>query len=232
MQKFFSYLVMICTCLMFVLSGCSKKSTQIILTEPVQEGEELSVKSEVSEEADKTSEDTVKVEDVSEEPEATTDASSEKIMVHVCGAVLSEGVYELAKGSRVVDAVEAAGGFGPDADSSYVNQAKVLEDGIKLKIPTMEETAQLAEEPEISDGDPLTVIDGEEPAASSEGGKVNINTASETELCSIPGIGPGRAKNILTYREQNGSFKSIEDIMKVSGIKDKFFSKIKDYITV
>ncbi len=232
MQRFFSYLVMIYACLMLVLSGCSKKNTQIILTEPVQESEELSTKSEVSVEADKTSEDMVKVEAVSEESEATTDATSGKIMVHVCGAVLSEGVYELPKGSRVVDAVEAAGGFEPDADSSYVNQAKVLEDGIKLKIPSMEETAQLKDEPEISDEDSLTANDDKESSASSEGGKVNINTASETELCSIPGIGPGRAKNILTYRENNGRFTAIEDIMKVSGIKDKFFAKIKDYITV
>ncbi len=168
-------------------------------------------------------------------------AISDTIMVHVCGAVLCEGVYELPTGSRVVDAVRAAGGFTGEADSDYINQALVLSDGVKVKIPTVDETMTALQNGEQTTGSfdqesdmaGITGMYDEEGSSSkSDDGKVNINTADETQLCTIPGIGPGRAKNIIAYREEKGRFGTIEDIMKVSGIKDKFFSKIKEYITV
>ena len=145
------------------------------------------------------------------------------IVVYVCGAVVKAGVYELAADSRVNDAVLAAGGFAENADETFVNLAAPVSDGTKILIPTKEEVesgtvaAESIDNTESTDGGP---------------GLININTASKEELKTLPGIGDGIAGKIIDYREKSGSFKTIEDIMKVSGIKDKLFSKIKDMITV
>ena len=230
---------------MVILSGCSRRNSEIVLTEP----DRTVTISETSEEAttdtsldmESTSKESAEDSDKQEAVAVSTPALPETIMVHVCGAVLCEGVYELPTGSRVVDAVRAAGGFSEEADSEYVNQALVLADGVKVRIPTLEETvaAGQGDDTDItaleqsSDTAGVTgMYDDNGSASDMAGGKVNINTADETQLCTIPGIGPGRAKNIIAYREEQGRFGTIEDIMKVSGIKDKFFSKIKDYITV
>ena len=234
---------------MIFLSGCSRKNTEIVFTEPDRASEVISVSEEASDDggSDMAAESDSSFEaagsrDTDESTSAVESVSAlpETIMVHVCGAVLCEGVYELPAGSRVVDAVRAAGGFSEEADSEFVNQALVISDGVKVRIPTLEETmaldngtTELSSPEQGSDTAGITgMYDDRSMAKSTEGGKVNINTADETELCSIPGIGPGRAKNIISYREEKGKFGTVEDIMKVSGIKDKFFSKIKDYITV
>ena len=143
------------------------------------------------------------------------------MVIYICGAVVSPGVYELPAGSRVNDAVMAAGGFSAEADHNYVNLAEPISDGIKIQIPTVQEVSTL--QPEISDS-----FSNSDPRS----GLVNINRASKEELKTIPGIGDGIANKIIDYRTQNGNFSTIEDIMKVSGIKEKLFSKIKDHITV
>ena len=162
----------------------------------------------------------------------------ETIFVHVCGAVEKPDVYELPTGSRVYEAVQAAGGFAKDADESYVNQAQELSDGVKLVIPTLEQTEILASETE---SDAMAGAVGiqdsggrqdESSQSSASDGKVDINTASEAELCNVPGIGAVRAAAIVAYRQENGSFSSVEDIMNVSGIKEGTFEKIKDSIKV
>ena len=145
------------------------------------------------------------------------------IYVYVCGAVVRPGVYELPASSRAVDAVEAAGGFCDGADEAFVNLAAQLSDGIKLLIPTIEETARSADSPNLSSFDSETA---------SANDLVNINTASKEELKTLPGIGDGIAGRIIEYREESGGFKTTEDIMQVRGIKEKLFSKIKDHITV
>lgn len=137
--------------------------------------------------------------------------SSEEIYVYVCGAVLQEGVYRLQEGSRIYEAVELAGGFREDAATTGVNQAQVLEDEMTVYVPTIDEA--LAEE---------TISDG----------KVDLNRASKEELMTLSGVGESRAESIIKYREQNGGFQTIEDIMKVSGIKEGLFEKIKDFIKV
>ena len=233
---------------MLFTSGCSRKNDEIVLVEP----ERAAVMSDQSEEAGdtcSTSETSDVAGETTESAEAAEDTTAKEdtqippqtVMVHVCGAVLCEGVYELPSGSRVVDAVRAAGGFSEEADSEYVNQALVLSDGVKVRIPTLEETTSFGQsgdvalDTSIEQGSDTAGISGmydNSSSQSAEGGKVNINTADEAQLCTIPGIGPGRAKNIITYRQENGRFGTIEDIMKVSGIKDKFFTKIKDHITV
>ena len=158
---------------------------------------------------------------------------ADKLAVYVCGAVLKEGVYELVSGSRIVDAVEAAGGFSEDADTTYVNLAARLTDGTKLLIPTLEQTADRVVASGIDSFSGDTTL---QTASVSEGsggnGLVNINTADKEELKSLNGIGDSTAEKIIRYRQDNGGFRTIEDIMKISGIKEKLFSKIKDNITV
>lgn len=160
------------------------------------------------------------------------------IFVHVCGAVEYPNVYELPAGCRVYEAVQAAGGFAEDADESYVNQAQELSDGVKLVIPTLEQTAAMlsGDEAETMAG-AVGIQDNvgrqeESPQNSASDGKIDINTASEAELCNVPGIGAVRAAAIVAYRQENGSFSSVEDIMNVSGIKEGTFEKIKDSIKV
>ena len=167
------------------------------------------------------------------------------IFVHVCGAVKNSDVYELPAGSRVYEAVQAAGGFTEEADSNYVNQARILTDGVKLVIPTVEQTKSLTSEGEgenligiveeqgNADGSGITAAAGTDTGLSgASDDKININTASEAELCNIPGIGATRAAAIVAYRQEKGGFSSIEDIMNVSGIKEGTYEKIKDNIKV
>lgn len=135
--------------------------------------------------------------------------------VYVCGAVNSPGVYELATDSRIVDAVEAAGGFTKEASQVAVNLAACIQDEQQIYIPTLEEEKDYFLE-----------------SKAQEEGLVNINTADSKQLQSLPGIGESRADAIINYREQNGLFVTIEDIMKVNGIKTSLFEQIKSYITV
>lgn len=154
-----------------------------------------------------------------EEPYTDTEGTLEEtqplIYVYVCGAVMQPGVVELAEGSRAAEALEAAGGFAPQAQTDYVNLAAKVADGEKLYFP--------------EEGEAELLHSREEAQAS---GLVNINTAGAQQLCTLPGIGASRAQDIIRYREQNGEFECPEDIMKVSGIKENAYAKLKDLITV
>lgn len=163
---------------------------------------------------------------------------AQAICVHVCGAVKNPDVYELPAGSRVYEAVKAAGGFTEEADESYVNQAQILSDGVKLVIPTVGQI-QVSEQEELADrigvvGTTVTETGagGISAAAAASAGRININTATQEQLCEIPGIGETRAAAIISYRQEHGGFTKIEDIMNVSGIKEGTYVKIKDSITV
>ena len=145
----------------------------------------------------------------------STDTQKTVICVYVCGAVVSPGVVELPAESRADDALKAAGGFTDGAQTDYVNLAAKVEDGEKLYFPTRAEAQEL---------------DRAQEAA--ENGLVNINTADESELCTLPGIGSARAQDIISYREQNGNFKTKEELMKVSGIKANAYEKLKDKIII
>ena len=172
-----------------------------------------------------------------------SDASSEEaktLVVHICGAVSAPGVYELPAGSRIIDAVEAGGGFLPEADEACCNLAEEIVDGCQIYIMTKSEscadgqTEKKAGIQTSPDSDMQTtdrnVRSNSTPAL--ENGLVNLNTADVAALMTLPGIGESRAKAIISYREQHGAFAQIEDIMKISGIKQAAFSKIKDKITV
>ena len=170
------------------------------------------------------------------------------LTVHVCGAVRREGVYSLPAGSRIRDAVDAAGGFSGDADRSYLNLAMKIEDAWQIRVPTKEEAEALRLEQGRSGAG--TAVPGASPGLSGTSGlqgagtakdeagtgnqeeKINLNTASKEQLMKIPGVGEAKAQRIIEYREQNGRFEAIEDLMKVPGIKDASFQKMKDYITV
>lgn len=162
----------------------------------------------------KAQEEMLALEEIETQVGETVEAAQESeayIYVYVCGAVNCEGVYELPVGSRVYEAIEMAGGFREDAAGSEVNQAEVLEDATRLYIPTVSEAA---ESQSVSDG------------------KININKATKEELMTLPGVGSSRADSIIQYREEVSAFKSIEDIMLVSGIKEGLFEKIKDFIKI
>lgn len=198
-------------CSLCVLYGCTKKEDLLLLTENTQ-GQEPRWQPEVSEVSEEGTE--------TDSGTAYIERGAGTIYVHVCGAVAAPGVYEMEAGSRVYEAVQAAGGFAENAEESYVNQAQELSDGVKLVIPTVEEAGQQAS------------LAQEYGQAYTQDGRVNINAASVEELCEIPGIGATRAAAIVSYREEHGGFEDLEDIMKVSGIKEGTFEKIKGSISV
>ena len=172
-----------------------------------------------------------------------SDASSEEektLVVHICGAVSAPGVYELPAGSRIIDAVEAGGGFLPEADEACCNLAEEIVDGCQIYIMTKTEScadgqtekkAGIQTSPD-SDMQTTDINMRSNSATALDNGLVNLNTADVAALMTLPGIGESRAKAIISYREQHGAFAKIEDIMKISGIKQAAFSKIKDKITV
>ena len=172
-----------------------------------------------------------------------SDASLEEaktLVVHICGAVSAPGVYELPAGSRIIDAVEAGGGFLPEADEACCNLAEEIVDGCQIYIMTKSEscadgqTEKKAGIQTSPDSDMQTTDRNVRSNSTTalENGLVNLNTADVAALMTLPGIGESRAKAIISYREQHGAFAKIEDIMKISGIKQAAFSKIKDKITV
>ena len=175
------------------------------------------------------------------ETEATEVSQQEKpekskIYVDICGAVVNPGVFQFEEGSRVFQAIEAAGGFLPEAAQTCVNRAGILTDGEQLYILTREEQTQMNLKPGQSADGTGQIQETAGGTVTGEGleqnGKVNINTADESGLTTLSGIGDTRAKAIIAYREENGPFATIEDIMNVSGIKEGTFEKIKDDIVV
>lgn len=144
--------------------------------------------------------------------------------VYVCGAVQNAGVYALPEGSRVYEALALAGGFCDGACEDYVNQAEPVSDGQMIWIPT-EEEAKAAFGPDGAAGAGMA-------DESASDGRVDLNTADEAALMTLPGIGASKAKSILAYRDSHGGFSAAEDIMNVEGIKEGVYNRIKDYIRV
>lgn len=158
---------------------------------------------------------------------AARETEAAELYVDVVGAVNAPGIVRVPAGARVYEAIAQAGGFREDAASELVNQAAVLLDGQQLRIYTKEEAKELSasETPESGAG-----MDGVGKNSGQQ--KVNINTASAEELMTLPGIGESKAADIIRYREENGGFQKIEEIMNISGIKEAVFGKIKEKIVV
>ena len=162
----------------------------------------------------------LEIEDVSKTEE---EVEITKIKVHIAGSVVTEGIIELEEGARVADAIKEAGGTTADANTKKINLAQKLQDGQKIYIPNQNET-----EEDIMENLGETI---EENSINSSS-KVNINTATQTELELLSGIGPSIASKIISYRKENGKFKTIEDIKNVPGIGEAKFNSIQDQITV
>ena len=192
------------------------------LSDDVTDGETEREGESVTESESETETVTLQVDDGSID---TDSAVIKDIKVYVCGAVQRPDVYEISADSRIVDAVSAAGGFAIDAYPEAMNLAETVSDGSRIYVPTKEEVDALA----VVYSDTGSETGG---TMSDSTGRVNINTATLEELTTLPGIGDTRARAIIDYREQNGAFGNIEDIMQVTGIKEKSFSKIKDSICV
>jgi len=145
--------------------------------------------------------------------------------VDVCGHVARPGVYTFTEGSRIYEAIEAAGGFTGDAAVTAVNRADFLSDAMQLYIPSQEEF--------YGSGDiPATSSAAAGTTSSSDDGTIDLNTAGMDQLCTLPGIGESKASAILAYRDKYGPFSSVEELMQVNGIKEGTFAKIKDRIAV
>jgi competence protein ComEA len=155
------------------------------------------------------------------------------IVVHVIGAVPRPGLYEFIEGARVQDAIDAAGGLLASANTSAINLASLLQDGQQLNIPYKSGSEPVENETETVE---LPTSDANSSSNNSDENTdvdlVNINTATLEELDSLPGIGPTIAQRIIDYRNENGPFNTIEDIMNVSGIGPATFEEIQDLITV
>ena len=187
--------VIIMAAVLLLLAGCSKEAEK----EQVQLAE---VKEDTSQDAE--------TEDTEEKQEA--------IYVHVCGEVVNPGVYRLHTGSRIYEAVEAAGGLSDEASAEALNQAEQIEDGQQIYVPSREEKEQQILENQSADPE--------------EDGKVNLNTASKEQLKTLNGIGEAKAIAIIQYREEHGGFQKIEELMEVEGIKEGTFQKIMDQIKI
>ena len=230
MKKFLCFAIAICV----FLGGCGDSTAvSYDLEEASAESTfDLSSDSSLSEE-EKVTAGSEQEDRKSEETESVSRQDQEEtsgIYVHVCGAVQNPGVYELAEGSRVYQALAAAGGLREDADQEYLNQAELLQDGQQVLVYTQEEVADGVPNQGLTQSQ--AQADGSAAGNSSSSGKVNLNTADKDQLLTLPGIGDTRAEAILAYRAANGSFASIEEIMNVEGIKEKMYEKLKDYIEV
>ena len=152
------------------------------------------------------------------------------IIVHITGAVKTPGIVKLEEGSRIEDAINKAGGLTEDADITKVNLAYILEDGIKIKIPSNSDIGDFQGENILRTDSGEGIIEDNEN--SSQSSSLNINKATEQDLQTLPGIGPSLASRIIAYRDENGKFSTIEDIKNVNGIGNSKYENIKDYICV
>ncbi len=152
------------------------------------------------------------------------------LFVHILGAVLSPGLYELREGDRFVDAIAAAGGFTEPADRGAVNLARRLSDGEQIYVPVVGE-APVSAPGTVGSAPPGSAGSGSAGSAT-VGGKVDLNAADAAALDTLPGVGPATAARIIEWRETNGRFSAIEDLLSVSGIGEKTFADLEDLVTV
>ena len=181
----------------------------------------------------------------SDQSSAMQQPVSQTIYVDVCGAVVNPGVYELSSDSRVFQAIEKAGGYLPGAAASYLNRARSLYDGQQIYVPTQEEVDsqtipltqdETAQDGVVQEGTAQTGTAADNTADGTEttqaGQRINLNIADVSQLSTLTGVGESKALAIIAYREENGPFTSIEDIMNVPGIKEGTYEKIKDKIAI
>lgn len=165
------------------------------------------------------------------ENKTNVEIQEDLVIIHITGSVKNPGIVKLKYGSRIEDAIEAAGGLTENADITNVNLAYVLDDGVKIRIPSITDEKN-GDEQILEEGSGENIIEETNMTLGASTKEVNINKATETELQSLPGIGASLASRIIEYRNQNGKFSKIEDIKNVNGIGDSKYDNIKDFITV
>ena len=216
--------------IIFMLSGRTTQSNDNSVDLEVVEGDEANYSTDITSQLTKSeivhqNENSPQEEEIKNE---NNPENPEMIFVHVCGAVKKEGVYQVINSARVVDAIKAAGGLTKAAASYGINQAELLKDGMQIYIPTKKEVKV---NKVIPSGLP-SVTGASDISKNANTEIVNINTATKEELMKLNGVGEAKAALIINFRETNGGFKNINDLMKIKGIKQKFFDKIKDSICV
>ncbi len=219
MKKKYIFVVLLIM-IFFILCGCNEVSISTV-KEDSEEKTETTISSENRDFEDPEIGDSKKTED----PKLNKD-SEKTVVVYICGAVVSEGVYTLSYGSRVVDVLDLAGGYKEDAARGYVNLAEPLSDGDKIYIPFQDEVQNEEMISQKVEGKEENSFSGDKERL------ININKATRDELMTLPGIGETKADDIISYREEHGNFSKIEDLMNISGIKTGVFNKIKDRITI
>ena len=215
--------------LMCVCQGCSDEEVMEIISEEADKEENAD---------DSIEEDSGALADNTEKTENIETNDSQSFVVYVSGYVNNPGVYELSAGSRVIDAIDAAGGYSKEAYENYLNLASLIADGQMIYVPSEEEVESGSIERGVASGADGSGVGGVTGGngggnggnSSGSGALVNINQASKEELMTLPGIGESKADKIIAYREANGRFNSPEGIMEISGIKDGLYNKIKDKI--
>lgn len=248
------FAILCCGLFACILCACGKKEPQLLLAEEEEQTTEVNTENSdgfdgsdgaSNKELSDTKEDSTNVTangnaDSTDDTDGSTKDGDCELYVYICGEVNHPGVYTLPEGSRVCDVLELAGGLTAEASTNYWNQAMLLTDGMMLFFPTEEEAANRLGDIDWTDAGRTGSAESSSgnnsfdngESASAMDGKVNINTATEAQLMTVPGIGASKAKSIISYRNENGDFRSIEDIMKVSGIKEGLFQQIKEYIMV
>lgn len=213
-----------------LLSGCSGVRTG--------QGEELKELTDTGSEEiqeDKAAAGVTKEEEpeepLQEEMQCTDD--SQEVYVHVCGQVACPGVYLLPAGSRLYEAIEAAGGLSENGAGELLNQAAQIEDGQQIYVPSREEAAQFQAGQSVSNmGEAGQNVSAPGASGPSDDGKIDLNRATREQLMTLSGIGEAKADSIIAYREVHGGFRKIEELMEVDGIKEGVFNKVKDQIKV
>jgi len=165
------------------------------------------------------------INEIYEETTEIIENTNSDIVVHILGCVQNPGIVNVPEGSRIIDVISSAGGATSDADFSRINLAYIVSDAQKIYIPSIYEISN--ETNYITNSAGENVIDSE-----NNSNTININKASQTELETLPGIGPSTATKIINYRNKNGNFKKIDDIKNVPGIGEAKFNSLKDYITI
>ena len=224
----------------------SRSSAQVTIQRPVEESKEYT---------GQTDRQTASTQTKMPENTESNGSSESEIKVYVVGCVKNPGIVTLKKGQMIDDAIKAAGGTTDNADLNNINLVYKLDDNVMLKVRAKNEPTPIPSpetvKPSGKDGGAGTdtgtgnvagngveitkdssgaIADGSDKGSKSNG-KIDINTASADELDALPGIGKATAQDIVNYREKSGKFKAITDIMKIAGIKESKFNKIKDLIT-
>ncbi|MFL0505040.1 helix-hairpin-helix domain-containing protein [Ureibacillus sp. 179-F W5.1 NHS] len=210
----FPGIVVIVLLYLFLQQEDSTKESYTISTIPQEQTEQFN------------SNEQQQIKDKAKEKEITEEElKTEKILVDVKGAVKYPGVYELTMENRVIDAIELAGGYTEEAETKAINHAQKLQDEMVIFVPKIGEVIENS-----LSGGIATSVPPQNSGNTND--KVNINNADEATLTTLPGIGPSKAQAIISYREENGPFESIDELKNVSGIGDKTFEKLMDLIDI